>query len=135
MGPGDPMVSTGTMTNSFKLDGLYLYQDYVGDKVDGPFPSFKGQGYWGFNTSKGEYEGFWIDNASTMMQMEAGAVDADGKVWEMHSEFLHPGSGESMKKKTIITLIDGDHHKMETFFVSDGQPDFKNMEINYTRKS
>ena len=135
MDPGDPMVSTGTMTNTFQLDGLYLHQDYVGDPTEGPFASFKGQGFWGYNTTARKYEGFWIDNASTTMQMESGNIDADGKVWEMYSEFTHPGTGQVMKKRSVITLIDDDHHKMETFFVMDGQPDFKNMEINYERKA
>ena len=47
MGPGEPMVVTGTMTNTLELGGLYLQQDYVGDPNDGPFPSFEGKGFWG----------------------------------------------------------------------------------------
>ena len=132
MGPGDPIESTGTMHNSFQLGGLYLHQDYVGDKVDGPFPSFEGKGYWGFNTSSQKFEGFWIDNASSAMQMETGSC-SDGKVWEMFSEFVSPMNGEVMKKRTVITLVDQDHHNMETYIVPDGASEFKNMEINYSR--
>ena len=65
MGPGDPMVQHGTMINSFQVGGLYLFQDYTGDQVSGPWPSFIGKGFWGFNTFAKEFEGFWIDNAST----------------------------------------------------------------------
>ena len=36
MGPGEPMKSTGTMINSWQVDGLYLHQDYVGDPVPDP---------------------------------------------------------------------------------------------------
>ncbi len=135
MGPGDPVVSTGEMVNAFQLGGLYLHQDYTGDENESPFPSFMGKGYWGFNSTAQQYEGFWIDNASTSMQMETGKCDTDGKVWEMRSEFIHPATGQKMKKRTVITLVDQDHHNMVTYFLNDGQPDYKNMEINYIRKS
>lgn len=134
MGPGDPVESTGTITNTFQLNGLYLHQNYFGDNPDGPFPNFAGKGYWGYNQHTKKYEGFWIDVASTMMQMESGECDSDGKVWEMASGFTHPATGQPVKKRTVITLIDQDHHSMESYFSSEGQPEFKNMEINYTRK-
>ena len=133
MGPGDPMISTGTITNSWQLDGLFLHQDYVGDHGDGPFPSFAGQGYWGYNTTSNKYEGFWIDNASTTMQMETGEVDADGKVWTMHSEVTCPQTGSLMKKRSVITLIDTDHNKIEMYFTTADGNEMKAMEINYVR--
>ena len=81
MGPGEPMISTGTMTNTLELNGLYLQQDYVGDPSDGPFPSFLGKGFWGYNPHTQQYEGFWIDTAASMMQFESGDVDPSGRVW------------------------------------------------------
>lgn len=132
MGPGDPMVTTGVMVNSFQVGGLYLHQDYQGDATEGPFPSFVGKGYWGYNTTSQCYEGFWIDNASTQMQTEQGQVDESGKVWEMHSEFVHPQAPGPMKRRTVITLIDDDHHSMETYMGS-GAEESKSMEIQYVR--
>jgi hypothetical protein len=54
MGPGDPMISTGTMKNTLDLGGRFLRQDYVGDPNDGPFPEFAGRGFRGFNTVTGK---------------------------------------------------------------------------------
>lgn len=133
MGPGDPMVSTGKITNTWDVNGLYLHQDYHGDETEGPFPSFEGKGYWGFNTTTQQYEGFWIDNASTHMQMEHGKVDAGGKVWEMHSEVTCPQTGQQMKKRSLITLIDEDHNKIEMFFTGADGNEMKAMEIIYSR--
>ena len=76
MGPGEPMVSTGTMVNSLDLGGRYLKQDYKGDATDGPFPNFEGRGFWGFNDVTGKFEGLWIDNASNQMATEQGGYDA-----------------------------------------------------------
>ena len=134
MGPGDPMESTGTMTNTWHLGGLYLNQDYVGDATDGPFPNFAGKGYWGYNPTAEKYEGFWIDTAASMFQVESGNVDDSGKVWTMHSEVQCPQTAEPMKKRTVITLKDDNHHSIEMFFTMPDGNEMKAMEINYTRK-
>lgn len=130
-GPGDPMVTTGTMTSTWHLNNLFLHQDYKGNATDGPFPNFAGKGYWGFNQVAGRYEGFWIDTASSIMQTEYGTVDDSGKVWTMHSEVPSPHGG-MMQKKTIITVIDNNSHTMEAYLLTDAG-EMKNMEINYVR--
>lgn len=133
MGPGDPSVMTGTMTSTFDLGGRFLRQDYKGDSSPGPnpFPGFEGRGFWGFNKNTQRYEGFWIDTASTIMQTEQGTVDANGKVWTMIGEIVGT-DGEASTKRSVITLVDDDHHQMEMFFSKDGQ-EFKGMEIQYIR--
>lgn len=133
MGPGEPAISTGVMKNSFQVGGLYLFHDYKGDATEGPFPSFVGQGYFGFNTTASKFEGLWIDNVSTAMQMETGTVDESGRVFEMHSEFVMPGAGVTFQKRTVITIVDDNHHKMISFITPPGGEEIKNMEINYTR--
>ena len=133
MGPGDPNISTGMMTNTFELGGRFLRQEYKGDPNDGPFPSFEGHGYWGFNKATGKYEGFWIDNASTIMQVDAGDVDDSGKRWEMQGEMVGP-TGDPFVKRSVITLDDEDHHSIEMFFIH-GDKESKAMEIRYTRSN
>lgn len=132
-GSDEPMVSFGTMTNSWHLGGLYLHQDYVGDPQEDGAPGFAGKGYWGYNFASQKYEGFWIDIASSMMQIETGTVDESGKVWEMHSEFTHPANGQVMKKRSLIKLIDDDHHLMESYIVMPDGNEMKTMELSYTR--
>jgi hypothetical protein len=133
MGQGDPMIATGTMTNTLELGGIYLQQDYAGDPNDGPFPAFEGKGFWGFNTTTKQYEGFWVDNASNQMQLEKGQIDGTGKVWEMRSEALCAKTGQLMKKRSVIELQDNNHHKMTSYFTGPDGAVMKVMEINYTR--
>ena len=128
----DPMITTGTMVNSWQLNGLYLHQDYKGDATEGPFPNFEGKGYWGWNPASEQYEGFWIDTASSIMQTEVGDLDESGKVWTMLSQVPNPHGEGMMAKRSVITLIDDDNHKMETYF-SVGGNEMKNMEIDYVR--
>ena len=135
MGPGDPLVSTGMMTNTLDLGGRYLHQFYVGDPSDGPFPNFEGRGYWGYNTTSEKYEGFWIDSASTMMQHESGDVDAAGKIWTMLGEMVCPQTKDAMTKRSVITLTDDDRHSMEMYFCGPDGHESKGMEIQYERAS
>ncbi len=132
MGPGEPMASTGTMVSAFDLGGRFLRQTYKGHATEGPFPNFEGRGFWGYNTIAKKFEGFWIDTASTLMQTESGDVDDAGKVWTMVGEIPNPQTGQNMKKRSVITLQDNDHHSIEMYFETpDGE--FKTMEITYTR--
>jgi len=133
MAPGDPMISTGVMTNTLELGGRYLHQSYKGDPNPGPFPSFEGRGYWGYNTTDNRYEGFWIDNACTFMMTEQGQVDAAGKVWTMHGSMTNPQTGQPMKKKSIVKLESENRHTMEMFFQSPGSDWQRSMHIEYTR--
>ena len=130
MGPGDPMVSTGTMVNTLELGGKFLAQHYTGDPSDGPFPEFAGRGFWGYNTATNKYEGVWIDSASTIMQTDMG--ERDGNVWTMKGEMPGQGGG-TITKTSIITLIDDDHHSMEMYFPGPDGNECKGMEIQYTR--
>ena len=132
MGPGEPMVSTGTMVNTMELGGKFLHQHYTGDPGDGPSPEFAGRGYWGYNTATNKYEGMWIDTASTIMQTESG--DLDGNVWTMVGE-MPDQTGGTISKKSVITLIDDDHHSMEMYFPGPDGNDCKGMEIQYSRQA
>jgi len=133
MGPGEPMVSTGVMVNTLELGGRFLHQEYKGDDAGGPFPNFEGRGYFGFNTTTEQYEGFWIDSACTLMQHETGTLDASGKTWNMAGTMTDPQTKKPMKKRSVTTVQDQDRHSMEMFFTSADGPEAKAMEINYTR--
>lgn len=134
MGPGDPVVSAGVMTNTLVLGGRFLEQVYKGDPGGGPFPDFEGRGFWGFNKATSKYEGFWIDTTSTQMQTDFGNVDNTGRVWTMVGEMTDQ-TGNTLKKRSVITLEDNDHQKIEMFFPGPDGKEFKAMEIRYERRS
>jgi len=144
MGPGEPQITTGVIVNEWDLGGRFLRQTYTGDETEGPFPDFAGRGYWGYNKTDGRWEGFWIDTASTVMQMEYGSVDESGKIWNMLGAMTDPMKGGVLAKRSVIKVIDDDHHSMEMFFLpagedaaadADAPAESKGMEIEYTRKT
>lgn len=133
MGPGEPMVSTGTMVNTLDLGGRYLRQEYKGDPMDGPFPNFEGRGFWGYNTIDERYEGVWVDNASTMMMTDVGQVDETGRTWEMCGEMTCPMTRAPSRRRSVIRLIDENTHVMEMYHTGPDGTEVKSMEITYTR--
>jgi hypothetical protein len=52
----------------------------------------------------------------------------------MRSEFSVPGTDQPLKKRSLITLVDDDHHSMVTFMEFPGQAETKRMEVTYVRK-
>ena len=44
-------------------------------------------------------------------------------------DVAHPGA---MKKRSVVTLVDDDHHRMEMYFDT-GEGEIKSMEIDYER--
>lgn len=108
-GPGDPMVQTGIMTNTFQLGGFVLHQNF------GEPYGFPGKGYWGFNQTLKVYEGFWIDTASSAMRTESGNVDESGRTWTMQSKAVHPHTGGTLLRKSIIRLIDDNYYSTDSF--------------------
>lgn len=132
MGPGEPTTATGTMVNVFELNRTFLRQSYQGDPTGEPFGSFEGRGYMGFNGAEDRFEAFWIDTASTIMQMETGQLDASGKVWTMTGEMPHPKGEGTISKRSVITLESADRHKME-IFMDFGEGETKTMEISFER--
>ncbi len=125
----EPSESGGVMTNEWTLDGRFLKQNYDAEFMG---MKFQGEGYWGFNNVTGKYEGVWLDTMSTWISTDAGDVDDAGKRWEMSGELADPSTGKPMRRRSVITIIDEDHHVME-MFMGGPENEFRVMEIQYER--
>jgi len=132
MGPGDPTTSSGLMVNEFELNRTFLRQTYRGDPTGDPFGAFEGRGYWGYNSAEERFETFWIDTASSIMQFESGQLDPSGKVWTMTGKMAQPRGDGTITKRSVTTLGDADHHRME-IYMDFGEGETKTMEISFER--
>ena len=79
-----------------------------------------------------------LNNANRLEQLvnsyiESGDVDDTGKVWTMHSELTNPQTGQLMKKRSVIKLVDQDHNSVEMYYVGPDGNEMKAMEIQYVR--
>lgn len=127
---GEPSVSQGVMTNSWTLGGRYIQHDYKGESFGGPF---EGKGFMGFDNTTQKFQGLWIDTASTMMMFEEGDFDASTKTFTMRGSMTCPSTKQPFDKRSVVKIIDDDHHTMEMYFKGADGNEMKNMEIEYTR--
>jgi hypothetical protein len=130
--PGAPPAeSTGTMTNTWRLGGRFLEQHYLSQMMGAPF---EGMGLWGYNTITQRYEGVWMDNMGTGISFETGSCDKSGRVFTMLGEIDNPSTGQKVPKRSVISLKNSNEHVFEIYFTFPGAPEFKVMEVTYTRK-
>ncbi|MBI4548727.1 MAG: DUF1579 domain-containing protein [Ignavibacteriae bacterium] len=126
-----PMVSKGTATMRWTLDGRFLYQEASGEMMGKPF---SGMGFTGYNNVNKRYEMFWIDNSSTAMFTGDGTFDQSGKVLTLYGKMDDPTTGEHGKNiKYVLRVVDKDKHIFE-FHDPVYEPNTKMGEIVYTRK-
>lgn len=124
-----PEVSTGTMVNSWILDGHYLDQRFSGEMMGTPF---QGIGTWGFDVAAGKYFGTWKDSMSTTLMLSYGGPSRDGKTFEMSGSFTDPMTGEPKVSEEVIRVEGPDRHVLDMYENRDGKR-VKTMEIVYER--
>lgn len=134
-----PIESKGTTTYTMILDGRFLEQEFKGQMQmpgeDGQMQSapFEGRGLMGYNNTRKQYVGTWVDNFTTAILYMTGDVSQDGKTLTMFAEMDEPMTGEIGKTVKYTTRIESpDKHVFEAWEVSYGEP-FKVFEIEYQR--
>jgi len=131
MMPGsDPVLSTGTSTNTMTMGGRYLEQHFKGEFGGMPF---EGVGYTGYDNVKKQYWGTWMDSMSTGMMASTGS-STDGKTWNFTATMADPMTGKDSESTEKITITDADHHTMEMWGAGPDGKQYKMMEIQYSRK-
>lgn len=136
MMPGTPpMESAGTSSIKSVLDGRFIVEDFKSMMMGMPY---NGVGMQGFNNLSGQFEGTWTSTMDTHIFTMKGTLQPgkDGKmnVINCYGEMDEPMMGlvgRMINYRT--TIIDKDHHTFEIFDLAAG-PDYKVIEIEYTRK-
>jgi len=124
-----PEVSTGTMTNSWILDGHHLEQRYSGNMGGQPF---SGIGTWGFDVAAGEYHGTWQDSMSTALMVSHGSRSKDGKTFDMVGTNTDPMTGKRARAEEQIVIESPNRHTMTMWEMKGGER-VKTMQIVYER--
>lgn len=133
MSPEDknPQKYTATAEIKMILGGRYQEQKHTG-KVMGM--DFEGISVVAYNNASGEYTSTWIDNMATGLMVGTGKFDEATKSTTFLGEMTDPLTKKSKKTKQIVTIIDNDTQKMESFDTSPDGNEFKSMEILMKRK-
>jgi len=126
--PGQPpMVSSGSMSCQWVLDGRFVKTDFhLPDMMGQPF---HGIGYNGYDNGSEKFIGVWMDNMSTMAFVTEGKLMDDGSF-----EWVGPNSMGG-KMKIVQTMPDKDTLH-DTFYDSmdGGKTWTESGTMHYTRK-
>ncbi|MEO8587486.1 MAG: DUF1579 domain-containing protein [Acidobacteriota bacterium] len=132
MAPGaPPQETTGTSENKMILGGRYLEQRYEGTMMGQPF---SGIGVTGYDNYKKKFTSTWVDSMGTGIMEMTGTADKTGKVITSWGMMDDPAEKRSMKAKTVVTIVDADHHTYESWHTLPDGKMTKDLEISYTRK-
>jgi uncharacterized protein DUF1579 len=132
MAPGAPPESSdGTAEQKMLLGGRFLEQHYSGSMMGQPF---QGVGHTGYDNLKKKYVATWIDSMGTMTMVTEGTADATGKVITSTGTIDDVMTGKPAKIKTVVTIVDPDHHTYEMWAPGPDGKAYKNVEVQYSRK-
>jgi hypothetical protein len=131
MGPGEPMVSDGTMHAEWALGGRYVQSVYKGSLGGMPF---EGRGTDGYDNVAKEYVGSWVDNMGTGIMTSTGTCDEAGKVCTYNAEMSDPMAGGKGTSKMVLTYGEGTF-KLEMFMKDPSSgTEMKTMELVASRR-
>jgi hypothetical protein len=126
-----PVVSEGVSENKWILGGRVVEQHFTGTSMGMPF---EGLGYTGYDNTKKQYWGTWMDNAATGVMTSTGSAAAGGKVFNFDATMTDPMSGKDSKVKEKIYVKSRDEQVFEMWMPGKDGKMFKTMEIVYKRK-
>jgi len=132
MEPGKPPEETeGTSENKWVLGNRFIEQHIEGQMMNQPF---SGIGYTGYDNYKKKYVGTWMDSMGTMIMSSLGTMDPSGKKLTSWSTVDDVIMKKPSRIKSLLTILDNDHHTFEMWGPAPDGKNFKVLEVSYTRK-
>jgi len=131
-GPDGPaQTAHGVARNAMILGGKFLESRYDGDFMGTPFEGF---GLTAYDAEKEQYVGLWIDSFLTsILPLSHGTNDGD--VITLTATMDDPLKGVTVERRDVVHIESDDRHVYESFETLPGLPEYKSMEIVYTRRA
>lgn len=128
--PNTPPIKTkGTSTIRSILGGLFIEETIEGTLNGRPFTTMAWTGY---NTGTKQYEATRIASTNTARIVETGSYTAQTKQFELKADY--PLAGETWHQRTVIQPL-SPTSMVATSYLSFGTvPEWKGVEIAYTRR-
>jgi hypothetical protein len=124
---GIPVKATSVI--SPLLGGRFIEEKIEGVLNGTPFTTLA---WTGFNTVTHQYEATRIASTNTMRIAETGRYDETMKALELQAEY--PLAGETWHQRTVITMTSADAMIASSYLRFGSVPEWKAVEIKYSRK-
>lgn len=126
-----PLDSQGRSENTWVLGNRFVEQRYTGTFMG---QAFEGLGFTGYDNYGESYVGLWMDSMGTMMMVSTGTAEEGGKVMTFASEVDDYMSGTKAKVRSVLRIIDDNHHVFEMYAPGPDGQEFKTMVVKYSRR-
>jgi uncharacterized protein DUF1579 len=128
--PGRPGIAArGTSTIRPLFDGLFIEEKIEGALNGAPFTTLA---WTGFNTATRQYEATRIASTNTIRIAEAGGYDDKAGQFELKAEY--PLAGDTWRQRTVIQPVSADTMAAASYLSFGTVPEWKAVEIKYTRR-
>ena len=126
----EPMESEGTAKFEMILGGRYQKSTHYGEVMGMPM---EGINLIGYDNATQEFTAIWIDNMGTGTAVAKGKFDEESQAVILNGSMVDPMTKSEMSFKQVYKVID-DNHQMVELYMTDGDQEFKSMEIEMTRQ-
>ena len=128
--PGRPAVITkGTSTIISLLNGLFTEEKIEGTLNGTPFTTLA---WTGFNTATKQYEATRIASTNTIRIAETGGYDEKARQFELKADY--PFGADTWYQRTVIQQLSDDSMTATSYLSFGSVPEWKGVEIRYTRR-
>ncbi len=126
-----PQKSEGKEHIDSIFGGRYLRMKYEGT-FEGQ--TFDGEGYLGFDNTKGKFFNTWIDSMSTNFWLAWGTYDAATKTYTFRGDMDDPAKpGTKIPVRQVVHVVDATHYTFE-WNETHGGKEAKMLQIDYSKK-
>jgi len=127
--PGGPGVTTkGTSTIRPLFEGLFIEEKIDGTLSGAPFTTLA---WTAFNTATHQYEATRIASTSPSRYVETGGYDEKAKQFELKADYVL--AGDTWHERTLVQQTSADAMSATTYLRFGTVPEWKAVEITYTR--
>ncbi|HJZ73008.1 MAG TPA: DUF1579 family protein [Vicinamibacterales bacterium] len=129
--PGRPGVSTtGASTIRPLFEGLFVEEKIDGTLNGAPFATLA---WTGFNAATHQYEATRIASTNTIRIAETGRYDEKSNRFELKADY--PFADDTWHQRTVIEPLSADAMAAASYLSFGAVPEWKAVEIKYTRRA
>lgn len=131
----DPTRGPGIATKATSTIRPLLNRLFVEEKIEGALNGapFTTLAWTGYNTWTHQYEATRIASTNSARVAEAGSYDDTTKQFELNADY--PLAGDTWHQRTVIEQPSADTMTAASYLRFGSVPEWKSVEIKYTRRS
>jgi len=127
----EPIETRGSASARWILGDHFVETRLEGEVLNSPFEGLRIEGY---DVAASLFISTWRDSRGTYTLVFSGRCDTTCGIRTMTADFIDPVSKTELTIKSVTTIIGNDSYKYESYIVTPGGTELRNMELEATRR-